>query len=92
MSLGTLLNADISLKLWTVDVNDVHDTPRSETYRKWKQGSRVHVHAVPVKRAISQEKSENPTEKRYAEALLYLQRRKQQHLAEQRATQTDEES
>lgn len=34
----------------------------------------------------------DPTEKRYAEALLYLQRRKQQHLAEQQATQTIEES
>ncbi len=37
-------------------------------------------------------RSEDPTEKRYAEALLYLQRRKQQHLAEQQATQTIEEA
>lgn len=36
-------------------------------------------------------RSEDPAEKRYAEALLYLQRRKQQHLAEQQATQTVEE-
>jgi hypothetical protein len=37
-------------------------------------------------------RSEDPTEKRYAEALLYLQKRKQQHLAEQRATQMADES
>ncbi len=37
-------------------------------------------------------RSEDPTEKRYAEALLFLQKRKQQHLAEQRATQMDEDS
>ena len=34
-------------------------------------------------------RAEDPTEKRYAEALLYLQKRKQQHLAEQRAAQMD---
>lgn len=37
-------------------------------------------------------RSEDPTEKRYAEALLYLQRRKQQHLAEQQAAGKVEES
>jgi hypothetical protein len=37
-------------------------------------------------------RSDDPTEKRYAEALLFLQKRKQQHLAEQRATQMDEDS
>lgn len=33
-------------------------------------------------------RAEDPTEKRYAEALLYLQKRKQQHLADRRAMQT----
>ncbi|MCC5781699.1 ATP-dependent helicase [Kocuria sp. CCUG 69068] len=37
-------------------------------------------------------RSDHATEKRYAEALLFLQRRKQQHLAEQRATQMPGES
>ena len=37
-------------------------------------------------------RSEDPTEKRYAETLLFLQRKKQQHLAAQRATQMDDES
>ncbi|MEC5200384.1 superfamily II DNA or RNA helicase [Arthrobacter sp. PL16] len=37
-------------------------------------------------------RSDDPTEKRYAEALLFLQKKKQQHLAEQRATQMAEES
>lgn len=39
-------------------------------------------------------RSDDPTEKRYAEALLFLQRKKQQHLADQRAAQMaeDEES
>lgn len=37
-------------------------------------------------------RSDHATEKRYAEALLFLQRRKQQHLAEQRATQMFDES
>lgn len=32
-------------------------------------------------------RSEDPTEKRYAETLLFLQRKKQQHVANQRATQ-----
>lgn len=36
-------------------------------------------------------RAEDPTEKRYAEALLYLQKRKQQHLAEQRMTPSREE-
>ncbi len=36
-------------------------------------------------------RAEDPTEKRYAEALLYLQRRKQQHLADKRATQMADE-
>lgn len=35
-------------------------------------------------------RAEDQTEKRYAEALLYLQKRKQQHLAEQRAQLEDE--
>ncbi len=34
-----------------------------------------------------QMRTEDPTEKRYAEVLLYLQKRKQQHLADQRAAQ-----
>ena len=37
-------------------------------------------------------RSEDPTEKRYAEALLFLQRKKQQHLANQRATQVGDEA
>ncbi len=37
-------------------------------------------------------RAEDATEKRYAEALLYLQRRKQQHLAEQRARQLEAEA
>lgn len=37
-------------------------------------------------------RSEDPTEKRYAEALLFLQRKKQQHLANQRATQVGNEA
>ncbi|MFD1506065.1 ATP-dependent helicase [Georgenia yuyongxinii] len=37
-------------------------------------------------------RSEDPTEKRYAEALLYLQKRKQQHLADQRAAQMADEA
>ncbi|TFH54853.1 DEAD/DEAH box helicase [Glutamicibacter arilaitensis] len=37
-------------------------------------------------------RSEDPTEKRYAEALLFLQRKKQQHLAQQRATQVGDEA
>lgn len=37
-------------------------------------------------------RSEDPTEKRYAEALLFLQRKKQQHLAQQRATQVGNEA
>ena len=37
-------------------------------------------------------RAEDPTEKRYAEALLYLQKRKQQHLAEQRAAQMADEA
>lgn len=37
-------------------------------------------------------RSEDQTEKRYAETLLFLQRKKQQHLAAQRATQMDDES
>ena len=32
-------------------------------------------------------RTDDPTEKRYAEALLFLQKRKQQHVAEQRATE-----
>lgn len=47
---------------------------------------------VKVHGRMPDARSEDPTEKRYAEARLYLQRRKQQHLAEQRATQTDEKS
>lgn len=35
-------------------------------------------------------RSDDPTEKRYAEALLFLQRRKQQRLAERQATTEDE--
>jgi len=37
-------------------------------------------------------RAEDPTEKRYAEALLYLQKRKQQHLAEQRDVQIADEA
>ena len=37
-------------------------------------------------------RSDDPTEKRYAEALLFLQRKKQQHLANQRATQVGDEA
>ena len=37
-------------------------------------------------------RSEDPNEKRYAEILLFLQRKKQQHLANQRATQAVEEA
>ncbi|MDJ0323145.1 ATP-dependent helicase [Cryobacterium sp. PH31-AA6] len=37
-------------------------------------------------------RTDDPTEKRYAEALLFLQKRKQRHLAEQRATQMVNES
>jgi hypothetical protein len=37
-------------------------------------------------------RAEDSTEKRYAEALLYLQKRKQQHLAEQRAVQMEAEA
>ncbi len=37
-------------------------------------------------------RSDDPTEKRYAEALLFLQKKKQQHLAAQRATQMADES
>lgn len=37
-------------------------------------------------------RSEDPTEKRYAEALLFLQRKKQQHLAQQRAAQVGNEA
>lgn len=37
-------------------------------------------------------RSDDPTEKRYAEALLFLQRKKQQHLANQRATQVGNEA
>ncbi|WP_224277827.1 DEAD/DEAH box helicase [Nocardioides lacusdianchii] len=37
-------------------------------------------------------RAEDPTEKRYAEALLYLQKRKQQHLAKQRAAQMEDEA
>lgn len=36
-------------------------------------------------------RSDDPSEKRYAEVLLFLQRKKQQLLAEQRATQMDDE-
>ena len=43
-------------------------------------------------RPQAQRARRGPTEKRYAEALLYLQKRKQQHLAEQRATQTGDEA
>ncbi len=37
-------------------------------------------------------RSDDPIEKRYAGALLFLQKRKQQHLAQHRATQMDEDS
>lgn len=37
-------------------------------------------------------RSDDPTEKRYAEALLFLQKKKQQHIAAQRATQMVDES
>lgn len=37
-------------------------------------------------------RSDDPTEKRYAETLLFLQRKKQQHLANQRATQVGNEA
>lgn len=37
-------------------------------------------------------RSEDPTEKRYAETLLFLQRKRQQHLANQRATQVGNEA
>ncbi|MGP5580038.1 DEAD/DEAH box helicase [Glutamicibacter arilaitensis] len=37
-------------------------------------------------------RSDDPAEKRYAEALLFLQRKKQQHLANQRATQVGNEA
>ena len=37
-------------------------------------------------------RSDDPTEKRYAEVVLFLQRKKQQHLAAQRATQMNDES
>jgi hypothetical protein len=37
-------------------------------------------------------RSDDPTEKRHAEALLFLQKKKQQHLAAQRATQMVDES
>jgi len=37
-------------------------------------------------------RAEDATEKRFAEALLYLQKRKQQHLAEQRAMQPEVEA
>lgn len=37
-------------------------------------------------------RADDATEKRYAEALLYLQKRKQQHLAEQRASQSEGEA
>lgn len=37
-------------------------------------------------------RSEDPNEKRYAETLLFLQRKKQQHLANQRATQVVDEA
>ena len=37
-------------------------------------------------------RSDDPTEKRYAEALLFLQKKKQQHMATQRATQMDDET
>ena len=37
-------------------------------------------------------RSDDPTEKRYAETLLFLQRKKQQHLAAQRAVQMDAQS
>ncbi|MCJ1698019.1 ATP-dependent helicase [Rathayibacter caricis] len=36
-------------------------------------------------------RSDDPTERRYAEALLFLQKRKQQHLASQRIAETDDE-
>lgn len=37
-------------------------------------------------------RSDDPTEKRYAETILFLQRKKQQHLAAQRAVQMDVQS
>lgn len=37
-------------------------------------------------------RSDDPTEKRYAETILFLQRKKQQHLAAQRAAQMDVQS
>lgn len=37
-------------------------------------------------------RSDDPTEKRYAETLLFLQKKKQQHLAAQRAAQMDDQS
>ncbi len=37
-------------------------------------------------------RADDATEKRYAEVLLYLQKRKQQHLAEQRASQSEGEA
>lgn len=37
-------------------------------------------------------RSEDPTEKRYAEALLFLRRKKQQHVAKQRAVQVGNEA
>lgn len=37
-------------------------------------------------------RSDDPTEKRYAEVLLFLQKKKQQHLADQRATQLGDQS
>lgn len=37
-------------------------------------------------------RSDEPNEKRYAETLLFLQRKKQQHLANQRATQVGDEA
>ena len=37
-------------------------------------------------------RSDDPTEKRYAEVLLFLQRRKQQHLAEQRSNEMVDEA
>lgn len=37
-------------------------------------------------------RSDDPTEKRYAETVLFLQRKKQQHLANQRATQVGNEA
>ena len=37
-------------------------------------------------------RSDDPTEKRYAEALLFLRKKKQQHVAALRATQMDDQS